>query len=215
CPTPLLDESLYPNNNRDLVDSKHLLAWCALGVMPFMILLLITFMVLPKETTDRHYLTTIPILAIIIINLAWLMTFSSSQKYCQDPITPGDISSDSFCGPSMSLLLLGCFILLISCFFRSVALHIFVCWEVKPGRLFRIISLTVIFVGSVAFVAIALTMTGLAYEYGKICYLLPNHDRETLWVPVLAISVSALFLQLITMTYCSYIVVKSLLQDRN
>lgn len=96
-------------------------------------------------------------------------------------------------------------------FFRSVALHLSVCWESQPGRQFQISSLAIIFPGSAALVAIALTVSGVQYTWGRICYLVPHYDRASFWGPLLGVSIASLILQFITMIYCLIVVIQPFL----
>jgi hypothetical protein len=92
-----------------------------------------------------------------------------------------------------------------------VALHLSVCWESQLGRQFQISSLTIIFLGSAALVAIALTVSGVQYTWGRICYLIPHYDRASFWGPLLGVSIASLILQFITMIYCLTVVIQPFL----
>jgi hypothetical protein len=99
-------------------------------------------------------------------------------------------------------------ILFSPAFFRSIALHLSVCWEIKPGQMYKCASLTLIFVGSSALVAVVLSVSGVEYTFGRISYITPGIDRATFWGPLLAISAASLLLQFITVTYCAILTLR-------
>lgn len=87
-------------------------------------------------------------------------------------------------------------------FFRSVALHFSVCWEILPGPIFKYASLGISFLGSAGLLALALSICGVQYTFGRICYLIPNHDDAVFWWPLLSVSIASLILQIGTIGYC-------------
>ena len=89
-----------------------------------------------------------------------------------------------------------------------MALHLSVCWNIKPGEKFKNFSLCTTFIGSAALVAIALSVSGVQYTFGRICYIIPNHDRATFWGPLLGIAIASLLLQIITVIYCVALIVR-------
>lgn len=83
-----------------------------------------------------------------------------------------------------------------------MALHSSVCWEIQPGPLFKYISLGLSLFGSAGLLALALSICGVQYTFGRICYLIPNHDRAVFWWPLLSVSITSLVLQVATIAYC-------------
>lgn len=92
--------------------------------------------------------------------------------------------------------------------FRSVALHITICWEVKLGKAYKNVSLIIIFIGSAALVVVLLTVSGMQYTFGRISYIVPYYDRATFWGPLLAISSASLMLQFVTVIYCMTLILR-------
>lgn len=82
------------------------------------------------------------------------------------------------------------------------------CWERKPGQLYKCVSLTIIFVGSSALVAIVLSVSGVEYTFGRISYLTPGIDRATFWGPLLGIAAASLLLQFVTVAYCAVLTLR-------
>lgn len=83
-----------------------------------------------------------------------------------------------------------------------------VCWEIKPGKMYKCASLTLIFVGSSALVVILLCVNGVEYTFGRISYITPGVDRATFWGPLLGISAASLLLQFATVAYCAIITLR-------
>lgn len=71
-----------------------------------------------------------------------------------------------------------------------------------PGLLFKITSLGVSFFGSAGLLAVVLSISGVQYTWGRICYLIPRHDNEVFWWPLLGVSIASLLLQFATIAYC-------------
>ncbi|KAJ5762839.1 hypothetical protein N7533_001520 [Penicillium manginii] len=74
--------------------------------------------------------------------------------------------------------------------------------------MYKCASLTLIFVGSSALVAVVLSVSGVEYTFGRISYITPGIDRATFWGPLLAISAASLLLQFITVTYCAILTLR-------
>lgn len=87
-------------------------------------------------------------------------------------------------------------------FFRSVALHFSVCWEIIPGPIFKYASLGISFFGSGGLLALVLSISGVQYTFGRICYLVPKYDNQVFWWPLLAVSIASLLVQAGTIGYC-------------
>lgn len=83
-----------------------------------------------------------------------------------------------------------------------MALHLSVCWEIIPGPVFKYISLGFSFFGSAGLLALALLICGVQYTFGRICYLIPNHDQAVFWWPLLSVSITSLMFQVGTIAYC-------------
>ena len=87
-------------------------------------------------------------------------------------------------------------------------MHLSACWQIIPGKKFKIFSLCTIFIGSAALVAIELSISGVQYTFGRICYIIPSHDRETTWGPLLGAAIASLLLQIVTVIYCVALLVR-------
>lgn len=94
-------------------------------------------------------------------------------------------------------------------------LHISVCWDIKSKEKFEYTSLGIIFIGSAVLVAVVLSVTGVQYTFGRICYLIPHYDRPTFWGPLLAFAIASLILHFITMAYCIAVVIRPYVNCRS
>ncbi|KAF9894051.1 hypothetical protein FE257_009024 [Aspergillus nanangensis] len=158
--------------------------------------------------TERHYLNVAPTIGFMCISIGFIVPSRGLPQECYNDITPNDISNDAISALTGVVLYFGAWIVIISAFFRSLALHLAVCWEVKLTHIYQYISLVVIFVGSSILVAIVMSVSGMQYTFGRITYIVPNYDRGTFWGPLLGISAASLILQFVTIGYCSTLVLR-------
>ncbi|QKX64083.1 uncharacterized protein TRUGW13939_11256 [Talaromyces rugulosus] len=188
--------------------------WCGIAVVVIVVLFLITFAVVPKIYTARHYLTTVPGVGFVFLSVAYVMPLAKAPNQCYNEITPNDNSSDSMCTATSTVLFIGVWLVVISCFFRSVSLHLIVVWERKLGRKFKYMSLTCIFLLTILLVALQQRVTGTSYQLGKVCYLNPINGWVTFWMPLLGMGVVSFILQVWTLGYCLLNVFRGMWEDR-
>lgn len=148
-------------------------------------------------------------------------------KQCYNDITANDMRHDAIAALTGLVMLWGAWVVVISsehskalrcetwsnslnfkAFFRSIALHMTVCWELKPGQLFKCVSLTTTFVGSSALVAIVLSVSGVEYTFGRIAYITPGVDRGSFWGPLLGVAAASLLQQFFTVGYCAVVTLR-------
>ena len=98
-------------------------------------------------------------------------------------------------------------------FFRALSLHLQICWEVVPGKIFHGAALLTGWGLPAVFLAIALSLTGVSFRFGNVCHI--NHDKglADFWGPLLAFAALALVIQTVTMIFCIHVYVKSLLDS--
>lgn len=99
-------------------------------------------------------------------------------------------------------------------FWRALALHLQICWEVNPGNGFFWITLIVGWLIPAIGTTLTLTLTGVSYRFGNICHINHKNGLEDFWGPLLAFATLALVLQFITIGYCVNVYVRSLLDDK-
>ncbi|KAL9045848.1 MAG: hypothetical protein Q9214_001181 [Letrouitia sp. 1 TL-2023] len=194
--------------------------------------LLLSFVVLPVEKTSRHYLTVCFVIAVCILQtkLGFIIPLGAKPDECHDAVTPNDMKSDLACAFSGACLLAGGFaaiswgnyrldILLATStdlaqgFLRSLSIHLQICWQVVPGRIFFWSSLLAGWGIPVVFGSIALARTGVSYRFGDTCHI--NHDKalQDYWGPLLAFATVSTILQFATLGYCIRVYIRSLLKE--
>lgn len=60
----------------DFESRLDIVGWCAIPVFAIIFLFLLTFAILPKEATGRHYLTTVPAIGFLLLPVSGLMSTS-------------------------------------------------------------------------------------------------------------------------------------------
>ncbi|KAL2871178.1 uncharacterized protein BJX67DRAFT_377781 [Aspergillus lucknowensis] len=182
--------------------SSAMVPWIGLAVLVIMIVSALTFIVLPVSATQRHYLTTSPLMGFIFMSIAFIIPLNPSVEYCYDAITPNYWLSEANCAASGALLLYGVWVLVIGCFFRSLSLYLQLCWDVEPGTKFRAVSIACIFVGSLAMLGIVLGVSGVSYQVGNMCYVSYPRSIGSFWGPLIGVAFISFALQLFIMAYC-------------
>lgn len=122
--------------------------------------------------------------------------------------------SSGSCAVSGAFLLFGGWAIVMWVFFRALALHLQICWEVVLGNR----SFYAMMVGGwgipVIGLALLLSLTGVSFRFGNVCHINHKDALQDYWGPLLAFAALALVLQFITIGYCIQVYVKSLLDDK-
>ncbi|KAL3460084.1 hypothetical protein BJX64DRAFT_278699 [Aspergillus heterothallicus] len=184
--------------------------WIAIITLVFSIVLTVTYVVLPVRVTWRHYLTTYPLIGFVLMAISFLIQLEPDIPVCHDAITPNDWKSEGHCAASGSLLIYGVWVIVLSCFFRSVSLYLHLCWEIELGNKFMYFAFLATFVGSGVVLAITLLITGASYQVGKICSINLYKSVGTFWTPLLGVSTASLVLQGLIIIYCLHRVIDPL-----
>ncbi|KAL4994043.1 hypothetical protein BDV10DRAFT_197824 [Aspergillus recurvatus] len=166
-----------------------------------MVISALTYILLPVEDTQRHYLTSSPLMGFIFISIAFIIPLGNSDRHCHDAITPNDWLSDTTCAFSGSLIHYGVWVLVIGCFFRSLSLYLQLIWDVEPGRRFRLVSLLSIFGGSLGLLGIALGVSGVSYQVGDMCYISYPDSVGSFWGPLVGVAFVSWLIQMFIMVY--------------
>ncbi|KAL2783113.1 hypothetical protein BJX66DRAFT_345238 [Aspergillus keveii] len=195
-PCPITDWRYSDGFNANMVP------WIGLAVLILMVISALTYIVLPTSATQRHYLTSSPLMGFIFMSIAFIIPLGPSVEYCYDAITPNYWLSDTTCAFSGSLLLYGVWVLVIGCFFRSASLYLQLCWDVEPGTKFRAISIICIFLGSLGMLGIALGVSGVSYQVGDVCYISYPGSIGSFWGPLIGVAFISFAMQLFIMGYC-------------
>ncbi|KAL5335563.1 hypothetical protein BJX70DRAFT_401462 [Aspergillus crustosus] len=182
--------------------ASDIVPWIGLAVLILMVISALTYILLPTSETQRHYLTSSPLMGFIFMSVAFIIPLGSSDRYCHDAITPNYWLSDTTCAFSGALIHYGVWVLVIGCFFRSLSLYLQLCWDVEPGPRFRIIALVCIFGGSLALLGVALGVSGVSYQVGGMCYISYPRSVGSFWGPLIGIAFVSFAIQMFIMGYC-------------
>lgn len=189
-------------------------SWVNVAAMFSTLFVLISYAVLPVKWTSRHYLSVCLAIGVFCIEMAFLIPLASKPNVCFNEITPNDMRSDLSCAFSGAFLIFGGWAVVLWVFWRALALHLQICWEVATGNLFFWVTLIVGWLIPAAGVTLTLSLTGVSYRFGNVCHINHKLGLEDFWGPLLAFATLALVLQFITIGYCINVYVRSLLDDK-
>ncbi|CRG88462.1 hypothetical protein PISL3812_05492 [Talaromyces islandicus] len=198
----------------DFEPRVDLVGLCAIPVFAITFLFILTFAILPKEATGRHYLTTVPAVGFLLLSLTYILPHINPPEQCADHITPNDNTSDSMCTATGVVICVGVWLVVISCVFRALSLHLYVVWEKKLGPRFMIVSLSCIFIGTIIFTVMPYFVTGVSYQFGKVCYLKPSGDNWAFLAPLIVLAAGICGLQIWTLIHCVMSVLQGIWVDR-
>jgi hypothetical protein len=179
----------------------------------FSIFLLASFAILPVKWTHRHYLGVCLTIAIVFMELAFIIPLAAQPEQCFNEITPNDMRTSGTCAISGAFIVFGGWGVIIWSFFRALAIHLQICWEVVPGNAFFYASLVVGWLIPAIGLALTLGLTGVSFRFGNVCHVNHKLALQDFWGPLLAFAALALVLQFITLGYCVHVYIKSMVDD--
>ncbi|PGH18936.1 hypothetical protein AJ80_04263 [Polytolypa hystricis UAMH7299] len=200
----------YPEG---FVEKTEVANWLALVVFILNCLMLLSFAVLPTKWTHRHYLGVCLAIAILFMELAFIVPLGARPEECFNDITPNDMKSDLTCAFSGAFIIFGGFSVVMWSFCRALSLHLQICWDVIPGNKFFYGTLVFGWGLPAAGLAVALIITGTSYRFGSICHINHDHSIADFWGPLMGFSAAALVIQFVTLAYCVHVYIKSLLDN--
>ncbi|KAJ5183146.1 hypothetical protein N7492_000762 [Penicillium capsulatum] len=124
--------------------------------------------------------------------IAFIIPLGAKPNQCHNAITPNDMYSD------------------LSCFIRTLAFHLQVCWEIVLGPKFKWGAFVCGFGIPAIGLTVMLILTGVSFRFGAICHINIAHGWQDYWAPITAFATAALVLQLATVMYCTHIYLRSL-----
>ncbi|KAI5798801.1 hypothetical protein EDC01DRAFT_613714 [Geopyxis carbonaria] len=176
--------------------------------------LLLSFAVLPVEYTHRHYLSVCLTIAILLMQLSFVIPMGNPDTQCYDKITPHDMYSSINCALSGALLLGGGWSTVMWAFLRTLSVHLQICWQVVPGRRFFLTALAAGWSIPIVFLAVALSVTGVSFRFGESCHINSRNGLQTFWGPLLAVAAGSIVTHTITFCYCIPVYLRSLFEDK-
>lgn len=97
---------------------------------------------------------------------------------------------------------------------RVLSMHLQICWDLKPERIFFWGSQLAAWGVTVVISAVCLSITGVSFRFGDYCHVNNDNGLQTLWGPLLGIAGASLVLQTWTFIYCLNVYLQNLFDDR-
>lgn len=140
--------------------------WVNVALVPFTVFMLLSFAVLPTKWTHRHFLSVCLSLAILSMQIGFIIPLGAKPEQCYNGITPNDMNSDLTCAFTGAFILFGGWGVIIWSMFLTVFQHF-------PLRGYTILTeLCRLFPGS-----LTSSTCLLGYNHGKHIFLLYTSRR--------------------------------------
>ena len=166
-----------------------------LGLCVYM---LISFAFLPIDITRRHYLNVCFIFAIILMQLGFIIPWAKRPEKCYNGITPNNEKSSLSCAFGGALIVFGGVGINMWILIRALFMHLQICWNIEPGRIFFWVAQFVGWAITILLLATEMSITGVSFRFGDYCHCNHNSAMATIWGPLLGLAGISLFLQLST-----------------
>ncbi|KAI0409627.1 hypothetical protein F4802DRAFT_614281 [Xylaria palmicola] len=205
-PCPLTDW-VYPDNFRTATQSAD---WINVVGMVGCAFLLLSWIVLPVERTHRHYLSICLTVAVVFMNLGFIIPLAGKPEECYNEITPHGQDSSSVCAASGAFLLLGGWGGVLWVFLRALSLHLQICWQMVVGRNYMWFSQALGWGIPVIGLIILLVFSGVSFRFGQTCHINHENSLADFWIPLLIFAGLTVFIQFATFGYCIKVYLASL-----
>ncbi|KAI9759653.1 MAG: hypothetical protein M4579_002221 [Chaenotheca gracillima] len=202
-----------PASNLAFLKKTHIANYIDIFGLVSCVFVLLSFLVLPKEKTHRHYLSICLVIGVGLMQLGFIIPLGTKPNQCYDDITPNDMESNTSCALSGFFLIAGGWCGVMWVFLRALSLHLQICWQVVPGPKF---FLGAQFAGwgiPAVMVSVAMTLTGVSYRFGDTCHINHQYSVADFWGPLLAFTGAAIVIQFGTFGYCIKVYLQSLMDD--
>ncbi|KAI1847380.1 hypothetical protein JX265_005561 [Neoarthrinium moseri] len=205
-PCPMTDWA-YPDNFSQLTS---IASWINVVGMICCLFLLISWIVLPVEKTHRHYLSICLTVAVVLMNLGFIIPLAGKPDQCYDEITPNGMASSPICAASGSFLLLGGWGGVMWIFLRALSLHLQICWQMVVGRSFMWLSQALGWGIPVIGLTVLLIFSGVSFRFGQTCHINHQNSLADFWIPLLVFAGLTVIIQFATFGYCIKVYLASL-----
>ncbi|CAH0049593.1 unnamed protein product [Clonostachys solani] len=205
-PCPMTDW-VYPDRFDTLSAAAN---WVATGSVIFCVFLLLSWVALPVEKTNRHYLSVCLTIAVLLMNLGFVIPLAAQPQQCYNTITPHNMHTNPVCGASGAFLILGGWAGVMWVFLRSLSLHLQICWQVLVGRNFMIFSQAAGWGVPIIGVILAILFSGLSFRFGATCHINHKNSLADFWIPLLAFAGLTVIITFVTFGYCIKVYLASL-----
>jgi len=203
-------EWLYPDNFKTVTNSA---SWINVGGMVCSVFLLLSFALLPVEKTHRHYLSVCLAVAIVIMQLGFIIPLAAKPEACFNAITPHGMDSSLTCAFSGAMLLAGGWCGVMWVFLRALALHLQICWQVIIGKSFMWGALATGWGIPAIALTLALVFSGVSFRFGDTCHINHENSMAAFWIPLLIFAAVTVIIQFGTFGYCIKVYLASLRDD--
>ena len=202
-----MTEWVYPDNFSSLTTAAD---WVAVASTVCCVFLLISWLVLPVDKTNRHYLSICLTTGVLLMNFGFIVPLAAQPDQCADAITPNGMKSNAACAASGSFIVLGGWTAVVWVFLRSLSLHLQICWQVVVGRTFMWAAHVTGWGIPALGLILALVLSGVSFRFGTTCHINHSNSLAVLWIPLLALSTITIIVQLVTFGYCIRVYLASL-----
>ncbi|KAI8954265.1 hypothetical protein F4801DRAFT_587639 [Xylaria longipes] len=205
-PCPLTDW-VYPDNFKTATQSAD---WVNVVGMVGCAFLLLSWIVLPVERTHRHYLSICLTVAVVFMNLGFIIPLAGKPEECFNEITPHGQDSSSICAASGAFLLLGGWGGVLWVFLRALSLHLQICWQMVVGRNYMWFSQALGWGIPAVGLTLLLVFSGVSFRFGQTCHINHENSLADFWIPLLIFAGLTVVIQFATFGYCIKVYLASL-----
>lgn len=205
-PCPMTDWA-YPDNFDSLTSTAN---WISVVGVVCCLFLLASWALLPVEKTHRHYLSISLVVAIIFMNLGFIIPLAGKPDECYNEITPHGMDSSPICAASGAFLLGGGWAGVMWVFLRSMSLHLQICWQTVVGRNFMWLSQALGWGIPAIGLVVALLVSGVSFRFGSTCHINHANSLNDFWIPLLVFAGLTVIIQFATFGYCIKVYLASL-----
>ncbi|KAK4129323.1 hypothetical protein N657DRAFT_67823 [Parathielavia appendiculata] len=205
-PCPMTDWA-YPDSFQTMGTAAN---WVAVASTICCVFLLISWAVLPVDKTYRHYLSISLTVAVMFMNLGFVIPLAGNPDQCFDDITPHSMHTAPICAASGFFLIMGGWGGVLWVFLRAVSLHLQICWQLVVGRNFMWFSQVAGWGIPVLGVTLAFVFSGVSFRFGETCHINHKNSLADLWIPLLVFAGLTIIIQFATFGYCIKVYLASL-----
>lgn len=225
---------MYTDRFNSLMQASH---WLNIPSLALQCVLLITFIVLPKEVSHGSYHNFGLCIAIILLQvcllvpdlsmkrerkklillflstlnqLGFLIPLGTKPDLCHDTITPNDMYSDMSCAWTGALITTGAMACASWVMLRSLYTHLKICWDFKHERIFFWVAEIFGWGLPGLFLALTLPITGVSYRLGPTCVPNQKNSFVTWFGWLIAFGCIAALLTSSTTIFCLWVYLKDL-----
>ncbi|KAL9060496.1 MAG: hypothetical protein Q9162_000669 [Coniocarpon cinnabarinum] len=145
-------------------------------------------MLLPAETTRRHYLNVCLIIGIVILQLGFIIPWANKPEKCYNEITPNSEHTSGVCAVGGAMVVFGGAAINMWILIRALSMHLQICWGIEPGRNFFWAAQVFGWALSVTLLSTEMSISGVSFRFGDYCHVNSHASLGPLWIPLLALA---------------------------